>query len=76
MLTLQAHVWAENTGIGVRQWAAESMGIWQGKVGLTTQQMENEVNKVIWEITHSVSIITKQGTGPEQWDLLINHCVT
>jgi len=37
MLTLHVHVWAKNAGVGVSQWVAETMGIWQEKGGLTTQ---------------------------------------
>jgi hypothetical protein len=37
MPTLQVRVWAENAGVGVSLWAAETMGIWQDKGGLTTQ---------------------------------------
>ena len=52
------------------------MGIWQDKGGLTTQRMNNKVRERIWEIAQSISIINKQGAGPEQWDLLIDGCVT
>jgi hypothetical protein len=76
MPTLQVHVWAENAGVGVSQWAAESRGIWQNKGGLTTQQIDNTVTERIWEIAQSMSIINKQGAGPEQWALLIDRCVT
>jgi len=76
MPTLQVRVWAENAGVGVSQWAAETMGIWQDKGGLTTQRMDNKVREHVWEIAQSMSIINKQGAGPEQWDLLIDRCVT
>jgi hypothetical protein len=76
MPTLQVRVWAENAGVGVSQWAAETMGIWQDKGGLTTQRMDNKVRERVWEIAQSMSIINKQGAGPEQWDLLIDRCVT
>jgi len=76
MPTLQVRVWAENASVGVSQWAADTMGIWQDKGGLTTQRMDNNVRERICEIDQSMSIINKQGTGPEQWDLLIDHCVT
>jgi len=76
MPTLQVRVWAENGGVGVSQWAAETMGIWQNKGGLTTQRIDNKVRERIWEITQSMSIINKQGAGPEQWDLLTDRCVT
>jgi len=56
--------------------AAETMGIWQDKGGLTTQQIDNKVRERVWEIAQSMSIIIKQGAGPEQWDLLIDCCVT
>jgi len=76
MPTLQVRVWAENAGVGVSQWAAETMGIWQGKGGLTTQQIDNKVRERVGEISQSMSIINQQGAGLEQWDLLIDHCVT
>jgi len=52
------------------------MGIWQDKGGLTTQQIDNKVRERVWEIAQSMSIINKQGPSPEQWDLLIDRCVT
>jgi hypothetical protein len=76
MPTLHVRIWAENAGVGVSQWAAESMGIWQDKGGLTTQQIDNKVGERAWEIAQSMSIIIKQGTGHTQWDLLIDRCVT
>ena len=76
MPTLQVCVWAENAGVGVSQWAAETMGIWQDKGGLTTQRIDNNVRERDWEIAQSMSIINKQGAGPEQWDLLIDCCIT
>jgi hypothetical protein len=76
MVTIQAWVWAENTGFGVSQWAAETMGIWQDKGGLTTQWMDNEVRERVWEIAQSMSIINRQGAGPKQWDILNDRCVT
>jgi hypothetical protein len=76
MLTLQVRVWAENAGVGVSQWAAETMGIWQDKGGFTTQPIDNTVRERIWEIAQSIGIINKEGAGLEQWDLLIDCCVT
>jgi hypothetical protein len=76
MPTLQVRVWAENASVGVSQWAAETMGIWQDKGGLTIQRMENKVREHVWEIAQSMSLINTQDAGPEQWDLLINRCVT
>jgi len=76
MPTLQVRVRAENAGVGVSQWAAETMGIWQVKGGLTTQRIDNKVREHVWEIAKSMSIINDQGAGPEQWDLLIDHCLT
>jgi len=52
------------------------MGIWQDKGGLTTQQIDKKVRERVCEIAQYMSIINKQGTGPKQWDLLIDHCVT
>jgi hypothetical protein len=75
MPTLQVRVWAENAGVGVSQWAAETMGIWQEKGGLTTQRKDNKVRERVWEIAQSMSISNKLGAGPEQWDLLIDRCV-
>jgi hypothetical protein len=76
MPTHQVHIWAENTGVAVSQWAAETMGISQDKGGLTTQPMDNKVMERFWEITQSISIINKQGAGHEHWDLQIDRCVT
>ena len=52
------------------------MRIWQDKGGLTTQRIDNRVRERVWEIAQSMSIINKQGAGPKQWDLLLDHCVT
>jgi hypothetical protein len=76
MLTLQVRVWAENAGVGLSQWAAETMGIWQDKCGLTIQQRDNKVREPVWEIAQSMSIIKKQGASPKQWNLLIDSCIT
>jgi hypothetical protein len=59
MPTLQVRVWAENIGVGVSQWAAETMGIWQDKGGLTTQWIDDKVMECVWEISQSMSIINK-----------------
>jgi len=50
--------------------------IWQDKGGFTTQWIDDILREHFWEITQSISIINKQGTGPEQCNLLFNHCVT
>jgi hypothetical protein len=76
MPILQVCVWAENTDVGVSQWAAETMGICQDKGGLTTRWIENKLREPLWEIAQSMSIANKRGAGPEQWDLLIDRCVT
>jgi len=76
MWTLQVHVWAQNPGAGVSPWAAETMGIWQDTGGLTTQQINNKVRVRVWESAQSMSIIDKQCASPDQWDLLIDRCVT
>jgi hypothetical protein len=76
MFTLQVRVWAENTGVGVSQWAAETMGIWQNQGGLKTQQIDNKLSESVWEIAQSMSIINKQGASFEQWDLLLDCCIT
>jgi hypothetical protein len=74
--SLQLCLWAQNAGVGVSQWAAKTLGNWQDQGGLTTQWMDNKVRECIWEIAQSMSIMNKQGTGPEHWDLLIDHFVT
>jgi len=76
MPTRQVRVCVENAGVGVSQWAAETMGIWEDKGGLTTQRIDNKVRQRVWEIVQSMSIINKQGAGHEQWDLLIDRWVT
>ena len=52
------------------------MGIWHNMGGLQTQWIDNKVRERIWEIAQSMSIINKQGAGPEQWDLLIDCWLT
>jgi hypothetical protein len=76
MPTLQVDVWGKNAGVGVSQWATETMRICQDKGGLTTQRMNNKVRERVWAIAKSMRIINKQGAGLKQWDLLINYCVT
>jgi len=76
MPTLHVHIRGENAGVGVSQWAADTMGIWQDKGGLKTQWIDNKVRERISEIAQSLSIINKQGADPMQWDLLIDCCVT
>ncbi|KAF8544225.1 hypothetical protein BDD12DRAFT_801460 [Trichophaea hybrida] len=75
MPTQQVRLWAENAGVAVSQWAAETMGICQEKGGLTTQLNDNKVREHVWEIAQSIRISNKLGAGPEQWDLLIDCCV-
>jgi len=76
MPTLQVYIWTENGGVGVSQWAAETMGIWQDKGTLPTQRIDNNVREHVWDIAQSKSIINEQGCGPEEWALLIDRCVT
>jgi hypothetical protein len=76
MPTLQFRVWADNASVGVSKWAAETMGIWQDQGSLTTQWTDNQVRERVWDIAQFMSMIKKQGAGPEQWDLLIDCCVT
>jgi hypothetical protein len=75
MPTLQVCVWANNATVGVSQWAAETMGIWQDQGGLTTQRMDGIVRVRDGAIAQFMSIINEEGTRPEQWDLLIDCCV-
>jgi hypothetical protein len=76
ILNIHVHVWTEKAGIGVSQCAAENMGIWQQKEGLTTQQIDNKVREWVWVIAQFMSIITRQGASPKQWDLLNDGCGT
>jgi hypothetical protein len=73
---LPVHIWARNIGVGVSQWAAETMGIWQDQGGLTTQWIDNKVRERVRVIAQSMSSIKKQRAGTEQWVLLINRHVT
>jgi len=50
MPILQVCVWAENTGVGVSEWAAENMGMWQDEGGLTTQWIDNKVRERVWRL--------------------------
>jgi hypothetical protein len=72
MLTPQVRVWAENAGVGVRQWAVATKGNWQDKGGLKTQQVNNKVREHVSEIAQSMSIIKKHGSGSVKRDLVIN----
>jgi len=76
MPTLQVRVWAENAGVGASNWVAKTMRIWQDKGGLSTQQIDNKLRERVWEISQSMSMINKQGAGPEQSDVQIDRCVT
>jgi len=51
------------------------MGIWLDKGALTKQRIDDKVRERVREIAQSMSIISKQGAGPEQWDLLIDRCI-
>jgi hypothetical protein len=75
MPTLQVDVWGKNAGVGVSQWATETMRICQDKGGLTTQWMDNKVRERVWAIAKSMRTINNHGAGLEQWDLLIDRCV-
>jgi len=76
MRTLKVHLWAKNAIVGVSQWAAEIMGIWQEKGGLTTQWKDNEVRECFWESAQSMSIGNKVGASPKLWDLPVHRCIT
>jgi hypothetical protein len=76
MPTLHILFCAELASVGVSQCAAASIGILLNKGGLTTQWIDNKVREHVCEIAQSTSIITKQGAGPDQWNPLIDHCVT
>jgi hypothetical protein len=65
MPTLQVRLWAENAGVGVWQWASETMGIWQDQGGLTTQWIANKVTEPVCEIAQSIRIVNEQGADPE-----------
>jgi len=52
------------------------MGIWHDKGSLKTQQIDNKVRERICEIAQSISIMDKDGAGPEQWDRLIECCIS
>jgi hypothetical protein len=47
LLTQQACLWAENSGVAVSQWSAETIGICQEKWGLATQWKDNQVKECI-----------------------------
>jgi len=74
--TCHRTTWADITAVGVSQWAADTMGIRQEKGGLTTPLNDNEVRESVGVIDQSMSISNVQGTGPEQCDVLHDHCVT
>jgi hypothetical protein len=76
MPTLHILVGAEIASVGVSQYAAGRIGILLNKGGLTTQWIDNKVREHVCEIAQSISIITKQAAGPDQWNPLIDHCVT
>jgi len=76
MPTLKVHVWAMIASVGVSQLAAETMGIWQEKGGMTTQQKHNKVRERIYVIAESMSTSSKWGACPKQWDLLTECSIT
>jgi hypothetical protein len=65
MPTVRVLIWAKNAGVGVSQWAAQTMGIWQDNGGIITQWIDNQVREHVWEIAQSKSIMNKQGVGPK-----------
>jgi len=67
---------AENAGVGVSQWAADAIGIWQVQGGLTKQTKTNDVRERLCDISLSMSIGNKLRIGPKQYDVLINLCIT
>jgi len=76
MPTLHVCVLAENAGVQVSQWWAETIEIWQDKGGLTTQWIDNKVREHVCEIAQCMRIINRQDAGPQQWDLLVDRWVT
>jgi len=76
MPTQHVHLSADNTSVGVRQWAVETMAIWQEKGGLTTQWKDNIVREHVWVLAQSMNIRNKRCAGCEKRDLLIDHCIT
>jgi hypothetical protein len=64
--TLHVYVWPKNASVGVSQWAAETIRIWQDIGGFTLQWIDNKVRERIWEVALTMSIINRQGAGPEQ----------
>jgi hypothetical protein len=76
MPTRHVCVWANDTGVGVSQWAADTSRIWHDKGGLNTHRIETIVRERICEIAQAMSIINEDGAGPEHCDLLIDCCIT
>jgi len=68
--------WVLNAGVGVTEWAAETIGIGQEKGGFRMQRKYNKVTVPVWEIAQSMGISNRQGAGPKQWELLIDRCIT
>jgi hypothetical protein len=66
MPTLQVFVWAENAHVGVSQCAAETMGIWQDKGGLTTKLIQINVRECVLVIAKLMSNINNEGASHEQ----------
>jgi len=65
MQTVRVRIWAENAGVVVSQWAADSVGIWLEKGGVTTQRNVNTVRDHVCEIAQLMGISNNQGAGPE-----------
>jgi len=61
MPTLHVWVWAENASVGVILWAAETIGIWHNKGGVTTGWIDATAREHIWETTKSMSIVNQWG---------------
>jgi len=64
MQSLQVCILAENASVGVSQWAAETYGICQDKVGLTTQRKDKKVSEYIRKISQSMSISDSLAASP------------
>jgi hypothetical protein len=63
MQTGQVCLWAENPGVGVGQWVAETIGIWPKNGGKTTQWKDSTVRECVSEFFHSMSIGNKLGAA-------------
>jgi hypothetical protein len=59
----QSRLWTETSAVGVSQWVAETVRIWQKKGGLTLQTNDIIVTEQVWQIAKSNNISNSLDTA-------------